>query len=132
MSCARPRCPQAQPHRSSSFHYLPRCRPPVSRDNTVSRETAGSSPTVPDSSLGMRFGNILDELRIALIDLDHYNEVLKSTRVSDEEREQAAEKRNNAFGKFRDFFKIFPVMVERYLRMDQKAWRLEWPRWLSK
>src|SRR3954467_14935796 len=25
MSCARPRGPQAQPHRSSSFHYLPRC-----------------------------------------------------------------------------------------------------------
>src|SRR3954471_10991687 len=43
MSCARPRCPQPLPHRSSSFHYLPRCHPPVSRDNTVSRETAGSS-----------------------------------------------------------------------------------------
>src|SRR6185295_8487624 len=25
MSCARPRCPQAQPHRSSSFRYLPCC-----------------------------------------------------------------------------------------------------------
>src|SRR3954467_12878795 len=25
MSCARPRCPQAQPHRSSSFHHLPCC-----------------------------------------------------------------------------------------------------------
>src|SRR5215207_1367090 len=25
MSCARPRGPQAQPHRSSSFHHLPRC-----------------------------------------------------------------------------------------------------------
>src|SRR4051812_9926717 len=25
MSCARPRGPQAQPHRSSSCHYLPRC-----------------------------------------------------------------------------------------------------------
>src|SRR4051794_8175540 len=43
MSCARPRCPQPLPHRSSSFHHLPRCHPPVSRDNTVSRETAGSS-----------------------------------------------------------------------------------------
>src|SRR4051794_16741626 len=43
MSCALPRCPQPLPHRSSSFHHLPRCHPPVSRDNTVSRETAGSS-----------------------------------------------------------------------------------------
>src|SRR5919206_5089314 len=25
MSCARPRCPQAQPHRSSSFPHLPCC-----------------------------------------------------------------------------------------------------------
>src|SRR3954470_16623867 len=24
-SCARPRCPHAQPHRSSSFHHLPCC-----------------------------------------------------------------------------------------------------------
>src|SRR4051812_45763855 len=46
MSCARPRCPQPLPHRSSSFHHLPRCHPPVSRDNTVSRETAGSSLSV--------------------------------------------------------------------------------------
>src|SRR5689334_1153725 len=43
MSCARPRCPQAQPHRLSlsvTFHAV--C-PPASRNNTVSRETAGSS-----------------------------------------------------------------------------------------
>src|SRR3954462_1849268 len=43
MSCARPRCPQPLPHRSSSFHHLPRCHPPVSRDHTASRETACSS-----------------------------------------------------------------------------------------
>src|SRR3954451_8655237 len=58
MSCALPRCPQALSHRSSSFHHLPRCRPPVSRDNTVSRETAGSSVIFPPTCAPSFFSEV--------------------------------------------------------------------------
>src|SRR4051794_35451282 len=44
MSCARPRCPQAQPHRLSSFHHLPCCLSSSFSEQYGSRETAGSSP----------------------------------------------------------------------------------------
>src|SRR3954454_18488473 len=58
MSCARPRCPQPLPHRSSSFHHLPRCHPPVSRDNTVSRETAGSSVSALPTEIRMSLSKL--------------------------------------------------------------------------
>src|SRR3954470_9826189 len=64
-SCARPRCPHAQPHRSSSFHHLPCCLSSSFSEQYGVQRNRGQLTNNPKSWVAEQWGEVMSDRVIA-------------------------------------------------------------------